>query len=242
MPMTDTVLFNKSGHVARIVLNNVERHNSLGAEELAAIQEHVDSVTADGEVRVLVITGAGEKTFCAGAALHQLGSGQISGMRGDVQVAIWVSLREVLKAGITVLRSTNGVVLTAGVGGVLPTKFFTRATWLGTGKAVIFMPGKDLTQTAAINCPELRQALQVASQELEAGGKAAGKGKRKRRRGWRRRSRSRTREMEEEEEVEEVEQDGQTDRDIDRQTVCLSVAIVFYLFFYRDFVPLYRFS
>ncbi len=78
MPMTDTVLFHKSGHVARIVLNNVERHNSLGAEELAAIQAHVDTVAEDREVRVLVVTGAGEKTFCAGAALHQLGSGQIS--------------------------------------------------------------------------------------------------------------------------------------------------------------------
>jgi len=78
VPMTDTVLFHKSGHVARIVLNNVERHNSLGAEELAAIQAHVDTVAEDREVRVLVVTGAGEKTFCAGAALHQLGSGQIS--------------------------------------------------------------------------------------------------------------------------------------------------------------------
>ncbi|MEP5763492.1 MAG: enoyl-CoA hydratase-related protein [Halieaceae bacterium] len=76
--MTDTVQFHKNGHVARIVLNNPAKHNSLGAEELAALQQHVESVNSDLDVRVLVVTGQGDKTFCAGAALNQLGSGQIS--------------------------------------------------------------------------------------------------------------------------------------------------------------------
>jgi len=38
----------------------------------------VAAVNADPDVRVLVVTGMGEKTFCAGAALNQLGSGRIS--------------------------------------------------------------------------------------------------------------------------------------------------------------------
>jgi len=76
--MTDTVLFEKHGHVARIVLNNPARHNSLGEIELAALQRHADTVQRDNDIRVLVVTGAGDKTFCAGAALHELGSGKIS--------------------------------------------------------------------------------------------------------------------------------------------------------------------
>ena len=77
--MTDTVLFDTAGAIARITLNNPARHNSLGEAELSAIQSHIAAVDGDATIRVLVITGTGEKTFCAGAALNELGSGKISG-------------------------------------------------------------------------------------------------------------------------------------------------------------------
>ncbi|MCX2983265.1 enoyl-CoA hydratase/isomerase family protein [Halieaceae bacterium IMCC14734] len=77
--MTETVLFEKDGPIARLVLNNPSRHNSLGEVELMALQQHIESVVADPQLRVLIVTGSGSKTFCAGAALNQLGAGQISG-------------------------------------------------------------------------------------------------------------------------------------------------------------------
>ena len=77
--MTDTVLFDTQDAIARITLNNPARHNSLGEAELTAIREHVEAVNGNHDSRVLVITGSGEKTFCAGAALNELGSGKISG-------------------------------------------------------------------------------------------------------------------------------------------------------------------
>lgn len=77
--MTDTIVFSRSGAVARLLLNHPERHNSLGEEQLRAIQEHLAALTGENAPRVLVITGAGDRTFCAGASLRELGSGQISG-------------------------------------------------------------------------------------------------------------------------------------------------------------------
>ncbi len=77
--MSDNILFEHTGHVARIVLNKPEKHNALGEAELTALQKYLEEIDQDPSVRVLVVTGSGEKTFCAGAALHQLGSGQISG-------------------------------------------------------------------------------------------------------------------------------------------------------------------
>ena len=77
--MTDSILFSRSGHIAKITLNCPERHNSLGVEELHAIQAHLATVRADEQLRVLLVTGAGEKTFCAGASLKQLGAGLIDG-------------------------------------------------------------------------------------------------------------------------------------------------------------------
>jgi enoyl-CoA hydratase/carnithine racemase len=77
--MTDSILYSRTGHVGRLVLNNPERHNSLGQEQLEGIQARLAEVAADEQVRVLIVTGAGEKTFCAGASLQELGAGQISG-------------------------------------------------------------------------------------------------------------------------------------------------------------------
>ena len=76
--MTDSVLYSRTGHIGRLLLNNPERHNSLGREELDSMSECLSKVSADSEVRVLIVTGAGEKTFCAGASLKQLGAGDMS--------------------------------------------------------------------------------------------------------------------------------------------------------------------
>lgn len=74
----ETVLFETSGAVARVTLNAPQRHNSLGAIEIALLNEYFSQIEADPELRVLILTGSGERTFCAGAALDQLSSGEIS--------------------------------------------------------------------------------------------------------------------------------------------------------------------
>ncbi len=76
--MSETVLFETDGPVARLTLHNPGKHNSLGEAELGAIQNYLDQVAADSRIRVLVVTGSGDQTFCAGAALNQLGEGKIS--------------------------------------------------------------------------------------------------------------------------------------------------------------------
>ena len=70
--MTDSILFSHTGHVCRLLLNCPEQHNALGREQLEGIQRGLDQVENDPEVRVLLLTGAGEKTFCAGASLREL--------------------------------------------------------------------------------------------------------------------------------------------------------------------------
>jgi enoyl-CoA hydratase/carnithine racemase len=77
--MTDTIEYTQKGHVGQLLLNNPDRHNSLGQGELEAIQACLKQVSDDAQVRVLVVTGAGDKTFCAGASLAELNAGKISG-------------------------------------------------------------------------------------------------------------------------------------------------------------------
>ncbi|EGG29358.1 Enoyl-CoA hydratase/isomerase [Aequoribacter fuscus] len=77
--MTDTIQFNVRGSVAEITLNNPAKHNSLGKTELDALAICLKAVANDAGFRVLVIKGAGDKTFCGGASLVDLRSGAITG-------------------------------------------------------------------------------------------------------------------------------------------------------------------
>lgn len=65
--------------IATITLNIPSRHNSLTGEDIALLRQHLTAAEENAKLRVLIITGAGDKTFCSGAALNQLGSGSISG-------------------------------------------------------------------------------------------------------------------------------------------------------------------
>lgn len=69
----------RDGPIARITLDRPEQHNALRAEEVAAFRGFLDDLESDGEARVLLLTGSGDRTFCSGASLEQMESGEMSG-------------------------------------------------------------------------------------------------------------------------------------------------------------------
>ena len=60
------------GAIASITLNNPQKHNSLSANDIELFLSHLECVETRPELRVLVITGNGPKTFCAGVSLAEL--------------------------------------------------------------------------------------------------------------------------------------------------------------------------
>ena len=54
------------GPRATLTLNRPDRHNVIEASDLPEVSHLLDEVEAREDLRVLVLTGAGEKTFCAG--------------------------------------------------------------------------------------------------------------------------------------------------------------------------------
>lgn len=71
--MSDAVLTAKSGHVLTITINRPDKRNAMNAEVVAGIAAGWRAAHADDDVRVIVLTGAGDRAFCAGA---DLGGGQ----------------------------------------------------------------------------------------------------------------------------------------------------------------------
>jgi len=68
----EPVLFSLQGGVATITLNRPAKMNALNPEMIVRLARYWDQVDADPTVRVAILTGAGEKTFCAGADLGRL--------------------------------------------------------------------------------------------------------------------------------------------------------------------------
>ncbi|MDI6885755.1 MAG: enoyl-CoA hydratase [archaeon] len=66
------LLYEKKENVATITLNRPKSLNALNTALLTELKDTLEDAEADAEVRVIVITGAGEKAFCAGADVAEI--------------------------------------------------------------------------------------------------------------------------------------------------------------------------
>jgi enoyl-CoA hydratase/carnithine racemase len=60
------------GHVTQLTLDREEAANAISIEMALGIAEAIDAFSADTSALVLVVTGAGERSFCAGGDLTEL--------------------------------------------------------------------------------------------------------------------------------------------------------------------------
>lgn len=67
----DTLLIDISDHVATITINRPDKRNALNAVVRRELLEALDQLRADDHARVLIVTGAGEKAFVAGADIAE---------------------------------------------------------------------------------------------------------------------------------------------------------------------------
>ena len=73
--MSDTserVLYEVKDRIARLTLNRPEKLNALNRETLQVLGGLLERASADAAVGVLIVTGAGEKAFVAGADINEL--------------------------------------------------------------------------------------------------------------------------------------------------------------------------
>ena len=79
--MSDLILRHDTGHVARLVLNSPQNYNALSAEMIATLYTTLASVSAEPEVRVIILAANG-KAFCAGHDLRQMQAARANRDRG----------------------------------------------------------------------------------------------------------------------------------------------------------------
>ena len=98
--------------IALITLNRPERANALDAQAYEQLSTLWCQVRDDSEIRVCIITGAGERSFCAGADLKSF-------VGRDVELAeLWLTQQnQLLNRGLEIWKPVIAAVNGACVGG-----------------------------------------------------------------------------------------------------------------------------
>lgn len=112
--MTEVVLTETRGHTMLVTINRPAAANSINADVHRGLGEAWELAQATDEIRVVVLTGAGEATFCAGADLKALGTSGPDGVTPP-DTAHW-GFAGVVKHHIAkpIIAAVNGSALGGG--------------------------------------------------------------------------------------------------------------------------------
>lgn len=70
--MTQNIIVETEGHVAIITINRPEKLNAMTPEMARALVAAVEACNGDDAIRCVILTGAGERAFCAGSDIRTL--------------------------------------------------------------------------------------------------------------------------------------------------------------------------
>jgi enoyl-CoA hydratase len=116
MAESEKVLYEVADGVATVTLNDPEKRNMLSGAMLAELVEAMKQARDSEDVRAVVLTGAGEKVFCAGADLGGFGADAPLVQKHFASDLFLEFFRLMPRLGKPSLCALNGHVLAGGMG------------------------------------------------------------------------------------------------------------------------------
>lgn len=112
----DELLYRLEDGVATLTINRPERRNALSWSVIAELRRRLAEIKADPAARVVVLTGAGDRAFCAGADLGGMAAGaghlDLHDARGELAGAF----RDLWELGKPTIARVRGYALAGGMG------------------------------------------------------------------------------------------------------------------------------
>jgi enoyl-CoA hydratase/carnithine racemase len=102
--------------VARVTINRPDRRNAMSFEVMSGLRAAVAQARDDGNVRVLVVTGAGDKAFCAGADLGSVADTEGAIAAHDGRGLLADLFRDLWSLGKPTIARVRGYALAGGFG------------------------------------------------------------------------------------------------------------------------------
>ncbi len=114
MNSTDCVTLENKDGIAWITLNRPDALNALNIEVLSSLSEILDDIANRDAYKAVIITGAGNKAFSAGADIKYMSTATPLQVREFANLAIGVN-HKIETFGKTVVASINGYALGGGL-------------------------------------------------------------------------------------------------------------------------------
>ena len=116
MPEFSEVLYDVAAHVATITIDREERRNALSWGVIGELRRAFATAKRDPDVRVVVLTGAGDRAFCAGADLTGMAEGEGYAALHDARGQLAGLFRDLWELGKPVVARVRGYALAGGFG------------------------------------------------------------------------------------------------------------------------------
>jgi len=113
--MSDELKIDKRGHALWLTIDRPAQRNAMNSAVLQGIRVGLTQAMADSEVRVVVLTGAGDKAFCAGADLGK-GAGSFQFDPSVPHAEFADLLRFAWTTTMPMIARVNGHCLAGGMG------------------------------------------------------------------------------------------------------------------------------
>jgi len=110
--MNEDILYEKSGHIAKITFNRPKVFNSFNRDAALQFQQYLDQAEDDSDIRVIYITGDG-RAFSAGQDLNEISEGKIA-LETIVKDHYNPIVMRIHNAKKIVVAAVNGVAAGAG--------------------------------------------------------------------------------------------------------------------------------
>jgi len=140
------ILYNKKDQIAKIVFNNPERRNAMAAQMLSELYDCLLDAQADKDIRVLILTGAGDKAFSSGQefSLPFDGAGTVVGQYNYLRNVCYESHRLMERMEKPIIAAVNGYCFAGGLEYALSCDFIVasdNATFGMTEVGLGILPG-----------------------------------------------------------------------------------------------------
>jgi len=112
--MSETLTLEKKDRVACLTLNRPEQRNAITLEMWNLLEKYWDQVNEDDDIRVIIITGAGDKVFCAGMDLKEADRLRKEGKENILKLIDDPFMQKMRKVNKPIIAAINGSVFAGG--------------------------------------------------------------------------------------------------------------------------------
>jgi enoyl-CoA hydratase len=157
--------------VTLLTIDRVEKHNALTAEFWGDLRRVLDELVADQQTRAIVVTGAGDKAFCAGGDIAGFAALTTLESKRSYQIDAMNGFAALENCPLPVIAAVNGLALGGGCELTLACDIVIasdRATFGMPEAALGLVPGYGVLRAPHVIGRQMTKLMVMASETLDA--------------------------------------------------------------------------